>query len=199
MGLLEDYKKELDESSIPPRSKESQRWYLEKVSEIKASINLRAYQVELMQLKSLKTPFVGRMFTFFYDPKGKNTLPYFDRFPLIFMVGINEKTFFGINLHYLPLDLRQQLFYRLLERVNKNVYDPSTFIRIDYEYLKSFRKLRAYKPCFKQYAISNVRGKIINVPSSEWETAMYLPTAWWKRMPEEVVHQKSRREYNNNA
>ena len=43
----------------------------------------------------------GRMYMFFYDPKLKKELPYYDRFPLAIMVGPAPGGYFGINLHYL--------------------------------------------------------------------------------------------------
>lgn len=35
----------------------------------------------------------GQMYMFYYDPKHKKTLPYYDRFPLIIMVGPAEGGF----------------------------------------------------------------------------------------------------------
>jgi hypothetical protein len=52
---------------------------------------------------------VGRMYMFFYDPKTKDTLPYYDRFPLIFIMEKYKDGFLGMNLHYLPLVYRARL------------------------------------------------------------------------------------------
>ena len=40
---------------------------------------------------------VGSMQMFFYDPKTKDTLPYYDRFPLVVVVGPAEKGFLWIK------------------------------------------------------------------------------------------------------
>ena len=53
---------------------------------------------------------IGKMYHFFYDPKHKKTLPYYDRFPLIFPFKSVRGGFLGINLHYLPLRLRLNLW-----------------------------------------------------------------------------------------
>jgi hypothetical protein len=41
---------------------------------------------------------VGSMQMFFYDPKTKETLPYYDTFPLVVVVGPAEGGFYGLNL-----------------------------------------------------------------------------------------------------
>ena len=45
---------------------------------------------------------MGKMYLFNYDPKHKDTLPYYDRYPLIFPVNKAPGGFYGINMHYLP-------------------------------------------------------------------------------------------------
>ena len=49
---------------------------------------------------------VGEMYMFMYDAKHKDTLPYYDRFPLIFMLERYNNGFLGLNLHYLHPRLR---------------------------------------------------------------------------------------------
>jgi hypothetical protein len=64
---------------------------------------------------------IGKMYTFFYDPKHKETLPYYDLFPLIFVVGPAAGGFLGINLHYLPPVLRAKLMDSLYQILNNNI------------------------------------------------------------------------------
>ena len=56
--------------------------------------------------KRSRNPFFGRLNMFFYDPKLKATLPYYDRFPLVLPLKRFENGFLGINFHYLPIPLR---------------------------------------------------------------------------------------------
>ena len=46
------------------------------------------------------TPFDGLLNMFFYDPKMKKKLPYYDRFPLILPIETYSNGFLGINFHY---------------------------------------------------------------------------------------------------
>ena len=45
---------------------------------------------------------IVNMYLFHYDPKYKETLPLYDRFPLIFPFQNVEGGFMGINFHYSP-------------------------------------------------------------------------------------------------
>jgi hypothetical protein len=193
--IVKQYREELEKTGIEPRSVESADWFAEKMKDIINPINRRELQREVRAMHGLQTPEVGRMYMFYYFPKGSATLPYFDMFPVIILMKMGRESFQGLNLHYLPLDLRQEFFLKALDRSSNRIYNKQTFLRIDYDYLNSFRKFRAFRPCFKQYALTNVKGRIINVPSSEWEIVMNLPTAIWRKRPEEVVHADSRRAY----
>lgn len=160
-------------------------------------VDRRALQVELLNMKPLRTPHHGRMYTFFYYPRDRAKLPYYDMFPVIILLKMEKEYFQGINLHYLPTELRQDFFLRVLERANKQRYDKQTFLRITYEYLGQYRKFRAFKSGLKNYSLGQVRGRIVNVPSSEWEIVMNLPVAWWRKQPEYKVHTDTRRQYRN--
>ena len=195
--VIRKFKEEMEGMSIPPASLESQEWFEEKISSMTSPINRRALQSEALRLQGIKAPHIGRMYTFFYQPEGMFTLPYYDMFPVIFLIEIKREYFQGLNLHYLPTDLKSEFYRQVLQRANKQELDRQTFLRIPYDHLKSFRKYRAFRPCFKTYRLDNVRGRIVNIPSSEWEIVMNLPTAMWRKSSEKRVHTDSRRIYRN--
>ena len=87
---------------------------------------------------------------FFYDPKTKDTLPYYDTFPLVVVVGPAEKGFYGLNLHYLPPILRAKMLDALMD-IATSKKSPNAKFEITYEDSKSHSKLRYFKPCFKHY------------------------------------------------
>ena len=72
-------------AGITPRTKESREWFRKKVSSLK-SINREALMKE-DPLKQTTEEIIGSMYMFFYDPKHKETLPYYDTFPLVVVVG----------------------------------------------------------------------------------------------------------------
>ena len=183
---------------IKAGSEESKKWFRKKLKSItKSSINrenlLRdgldpdnPYSHETM------TPFPGKMYMFFYDPKTKEDLEYYDRFPLILLVDTFRGGFEGLNLHYLPINVRQKFFYGgLLNTVSDKDFDESTHFKITYDRLKSARSLKPFRPCFKKYFTDRVRGSIVLVPSEEWEMAIHLPTSDFAKKEEGYVHNKS--------
>ena len=48
----------------------------------------------------------GRLYLYMYDAKHKATLPYWDKYPLVFPYAETEdrKGFYGLNMHYLPYE-----------------------------------------------------------------------------------------------
>lgn len=122
-------------------------------------------------------PRVGHMYAFFYDPKHKETLPYYDKFPLIFMVGPAEGGFLGMNFHYLPFKHRAILMDALYDIASDNRYDERTKLRINYNVLKSASKFRQFKPTLKHYLTSHVKSGFLEIYSNEWDMAIMLPVA----------------------
>ena len=183
----------LFDEAISPRSVEARTWLEEKVASIAGKSVNRAQLMRSEPLKATPNPLPGRMYMFYYNPENKDKLPYYDRFPLLILVDKNQNGFEGLNLHYLPVDLRQKLFYGLLSKTNNQSFNRNTYMKVTYQYLKSARKVKAYKPCYKRYLTNNVKGLIVNVPANEWENAVHLPTAMFKKASQSKVHADSRK------
>ena len=183
----------LFDEAISPRSVEARTWLEEKVASIAGKSVNRAQLMRSEPLKATPNPLPGRMYMFYYNPENKDKLPYYDRFPLLILVDKNQNGFEGLNLHYLPVDLRQKLFYGLLSKTNNQSFNRNTYMKVTYQYLKSTRKVKAYRPCYKRYLTNNVKGLIANVPANEWENAVHLPTAMFKKASQSKVHMDSRK------
>ena len=137
----------------------------------------------------------GRMFMYGYNPKLKKTLPYYDTFPLIIMVGPAKGGFYGINLHYLDLRRRAKLFDGLRTRY----LEESTDGEMD-RFLLSYKKLSNagrnvgfFTPCWKHYLTKNIGTKIIKVPSKYWEPALFLPTERFQKKTKQSVWRESKK------
>ncbi len=189
-GLFQKLEFEAFRKGITPRSKESRAWFMNKAKNLNVSRS-KLMKEEPIELRS--RPAVGRMYMYFYDPKTKDTLPYYDRFPLIIMVGPAPRGFMGLNLHYLPLDVRAKFLDALLGTINNERYDESTRFRLSYDMLKRASRLRAFRPCLKRYLSSHVRSRLALVPAPEWEIAAFLPTADFEKASSSEVYKDSRR------
>jgi len=165
-------------AGVTPRTKDSQMWFRKKLMNMR-NIN-RQKLLRDSAVEKVQRPRMGDMYMFYYDAKHKDTLPYYDQFPLIIMVEKAPKGFYGINVHYLPLPLRAKFFDALLETATDDKYDEGTRLRTRYRMIKNVQKLRYFKPCFKHYLTSQVDSRIVKIQPSEWEVAMFMPVQRFK-------------------
>ena len=178
-------------AGITPRTKESREWFRKKIKSLK-SINREALMKE-DPLKQTAEEIVGSMYMFFYDPKHKETLPYYDKFPLVVVVGPAEGGFYGLNLHYLPPILRAKMLDALMDITTNTKFNDSTRFKMSYELLAKTAKLKYFKPCFKHYLNEHVKSKFAMVPAPEWEIATFLPTAQFEKSGKNKIYNDSRK------
>jgi hypothetical protein len=143
--------------------------------------------------KATVAPKYGIMNLFGYDPKHKETLPYYDRFPLIFPFKRVKGGFLGINLHYLPLPLRAKLMDGLYSLANNRNYDEKTKLKISYDILNGASKYKYFKPCIKHYLTPHIRSRFVEIYSSEWDIALFLPTERFVGASKSSVYSDSRK------
>ena len=106
-NLFKTVEYEAFRAGITPRTKQSRDWFRKKVQNMRG-INRRALMGEDPITKTADS-ITGSMYMFFYDAKHRDKLPYWDSFPLVIAVGPAEKGFYGLNLHYLPLELEREV------------------------------------------------------------------------------------------
>jgi len=93
----------------------------------------------------------GRLFLFEYKAKMKY-LPYYDTFPLVYVIKANTDHFFGANLHY--LEPRKRVI--AIEKLKND--------RIDLP-----------RSCFHKYILDHVDGFLLDLAIDEWDSAVVLP------------------------
>lgn len=178
-------------AGITPRTKESRDWFRSKIK------NMRSIKREALMkedpLKQTSQEIVGGMYMFFYDPKHKDTLPYYDAFPLVIVVGPAEGGFYGLNLHYLPPILRAKMLDALMDITTNTKFNDSTRFKMSYELLVKTSKLKYFEPCFKHYLNEHVKSKFAMVPAPEWEIATFLPTADFRKANSKKVYYDSKK------
>jgi hypothetical protein len=176
---------------IPARTDAARDWFRETAGKIN-----RINERDLMRddTSRLTTqPLLGSMYMFYYDPKHKEELPYYDRFPLVFPYKKVKGGFMGLNLHYLPLQLRARLMDGLYDYANNTRYDESTKIKLNYQLLSSISKMRFFSPCVKHYLNEHVRSRFMYVYPSEWDIALFLPTERFTKQSKTQVWNDSKR------
>lgn len=143
-------------------------------------------------VQTLDQDSIGRMYMFFYDPKLKKELPYYDTFPLIFMIGPAKGGFLGINLHYLPPFYRAKLMDAMYQTINNKKYDETTKLKINYQILTAAAKFRFFRPCIKHYLNAHVQSGFLNVEPKNWDSALLLPTERFRKATKDTVWSDSR-------
>ena len=116
------------------------------------------------------------MYFYSYDPKLKQILPYYDRFPLIIPIEKYDDGFLGLNLHYLSTKQRLILLDKLYATLNNKKYDDTTKLKINYNILSHARRYKEFEPCVKRYLYSHLRSRIMEIPADDWEIGLFLPT-----------------------
>jgi hypothetical protein len=174
-------------------SKKSRTWFEQQVlllSKKRISPNQLLSKADT-QLTSNALP--GKLYMFFYDPKTKDTLPYYDRFPLVFPFRKTPDGFIGLNMHYLPHKLRFLLMDRLLMFKNNDKFDETTKLRYSWGMIDGVSKFDIAKPCVKRYLSSHLRSPLININAGDWSTAMMLPVERFVGATKDQVWLDSRR------
>ena len=140
--------------------------------------------------KQRRTPFFGRLNMFFYDPKLKTKLPYYDTFPLVLPLERYPDGFLGINFHYLPINLRIRLLDRMVDFSNNTKFDESTTLDVDYTGVKG---IRLVKPTLKRYLSGRVKTNFRRIDADEFTVATLLPVQRFRKASDQEVYRDSRK------
>lgn len=177
-SIFQDIQSRAFRAGVTPRTQESREWFRKQLANMR-SINRQRLLKDKLVTKTNR-PRIGDMYMFYYDAKHKDTLPYWDQFPLVILTDKAPNGFYGLNLHYLPLNLRARLFDSLLETATNRAYNDTTRMRARYDLLKGVGKMKYYKPCFHRYLTSHVDSGIVKVEPAEWEIALFMPIQKFK-------------------
>ncbi len=180
-------------SELQERSLESLRFFQARVRNLKISSEAFYKQSDLQKAKRYLE---GRMYTFFYNAKTKNKLPYWDRFPLVIILDLREDGFTGLNLHYIPPRYRVRLLYELYKYV---ILDDDEYaeeemrmrIKMTYQLITGISKLKMYKPCFKRYLTTQIEGRALEITPEYWDSMAMLPLAQWQKENARTVYSDS--------
>lgn len=135
----------------------------------------------------------GKLYMFYYDPKLKDELPYYDTFPLVFPFKSLPDGFLGLNMHYLPYFHRVQLMSRLMEYANNKSFDENTRIKYSWQLINGVSRFKEAEPCVKRYLMGHVRTQFIEVHGQDWHTAMMLPVESFQGSHKNTIWRESLR------
>jgi|TARA_R110002012_G_scaffold320715_2_gene545135 hypothetical protein len=192
-SLFDKLESEAFRKGLAARSKEANQWFAKNVTKLGKIGSSKLLGDDRLTKQGGASP--GDMVVYTYDPKLKATLPYYDTFPLTIVVGPAKDGFYGINLHYLPPKVRAIFLDKLNDITNNQKFDKTTRFKVTYKLLQSTANYKYFKPCFKHYLTKNVTSNIMKVNAAEWNIAIFLQTAKFKKASIGTVWSDSRRSY----
>ena len=97
----------------------------------------------------------GELYFFTYQAQTKQ--PYYDQYPLSYIIEMRTGGFLGCNLHYVPLNQREELSISLLNNSAQGA-------------------VAVPQRTLHKYLYTGVRGQPYRIPNAEWSDVAQLPT-----------------------
>lgn len=180
-------------ANIQLQSQQSLNWFRGMAQNVSVSPQQMLSSSENDYVKRVDNSLIGSLVFYFYSPKGKDTLPYYDKFPLVFISDINPDGWSGINLHYLPPMMRAQIMETLYNTAINTKQPENMRLRISYKILKSLSVAPIIKQCYKKYLSTHLASNVMKVKPPNWDMAVFLPTQRFVKKSAEVVWTESRK------
>jgi hypothetical protein len=181
----------LAKEGLQPRTNAARTWLRSKVKDLTPSKTALMRDQERLRNKSM----IGRMYFYFYDPKTKDSMPYYDRFPLVIPIERYNDGFLGLNLHYIHPKQRLILLDKLSDTLTNDKYDETSRLRVSYPFLSSASKIFEATPCIKRYLFSHIESRFLEITANEWDIAAMLPMESFVGAKTSRVYSDSRKKF----
>ena len=189
--LLDRIKTSLAKEGLTPRTNASRAWLRAKVKDLKPTSSALMKDRDRLKNKSM----IGRMYFYFYDPKTKDSMPYYDQFPLVIPIEKYNDGFLGLNLHYIHPKHRMVLLDKLSDTLSNDDYDEKTKLKINYRYLAAASRIFEANPCIKRYLFTQIQSRFLEIAADEWDIAAMLPVESFVGATTSKVYADSRKKF----
>jgi hypothetical protein len=200
--LLNRIKDGIAAEGLVPRTRAARNWLREKIKQVRMPgaakytfVNASNKSLTITEFAHKVAAGYVRMFFFFYDPKTKDKLPYYDIFPLVIPIASYPDGFLGLNLHYIHPNHRVVLLDKLETILTDNRFDERTKFEISYRLIKQNSRFYQAMPCIKRYLYTHVRSHFLELDADEWEISVLLPFEDFKKQPKRKVWADSIKKY----
>jgi len=189
--LIDRINEQLAKTGYQARSRQARDWLKSKIPDLNPTVK----KVVIDKNRYVSNSVIGKMYFFYYDPKTKDDLPYYDRFPLVIPIQMYRDGFLGLNLHYIHPKHRIILLDKLSELTTNNKFNETTRLRLSYSILSSFSKAFEATPCLKRYLSSHVQSRFVQIEANEWDIAALLPVEQFEKASTGKVWSDSRKKF----
>ena len=192
-SLLDRVSDAVRKGTVGAEVKRSAKWFQDKIKGLKGSLRNQWSSTNApkfyREAETKVTPKVlklranlGDLYAYYYDPKHRQTLPYYDSCPLVMLIGYEQDTFLGLNFHYINPKLRAILLDRVTAKVGKGIIN-----------WKKISKIPQVEPCVKRYRYDHIMRKVIPIEQDEQEIAIFLPLESFRKASKSKVWADSRK------
>ena len=189
-SLLDTLKRAIDTNTIKDKARAAGNWFRTVVKRAKGNLSGQTPEKMISGMPTVSNYKLGHMYAFMYNPKHRETLPYYDMFPLIFPVEVYSDGFLGVNFHYLDPGNRAVLMDQLSTLRNTDKFDERTKLKLTYKVLQRYARA---KPCVKRYLNAHKRSPFVDIHADEWEVAIFLPVERFKKQNKKAVWAESKK------
>ena len=204
--LLDKLSDTIRSGTVGKKTKRSAKWFQDKIKGLKGELKnklsstnpgkfYRESDNKINPNLMSKRVSLGDLFCYYYDPKHKNTirrsrkdgktypvLPFYDTFPLIMLVSVDNDTFLGLNFHYLNPRFRAILLDRVNAKVGGGLINWKKISKVPY-----------IEPAVKRYRFDHIRRKVVQIQKDEEEIAIFLPLEKFRKASKSQVWSDSKR------
>lgn len=125
---------------------------------------------------------VGNLYFFKYEPKLKQTLDVYDKYPMAFPIKIYRDGFLGVNMHYLPVGERK-LFVKNVNEFKSTLSKSGERSKVNAEYItlleQSKRIYKIMPEAVHRYLNGYTRSRFIKILPEEYDKAVQLKIDEW--------------------
>ena len=195
-SILTQLAQEKSSGELRTMSKESLKWLMAKIADVRGVRVAKSISNE--KVRQVNKFILGGLYCFYYNPKGKTDLPYYDQFPMVLALERYNDGFLGLNFHYLPIKYRVVFLDKLMNFAMMGDAGEIMRMRVTYDILTASKRLKEFRPCIKRYLSSHIQSKILTIQPNEWDIAALLPLQQFKGATAPEVWQDSVDELRKN-
>lgn len=201
--------------------KKAAKWFINKIKSLRKK-DVVGKDIDLTKVKSIKDfskkMHIGFIYTHAYDPKLKDTLPFYDTLPLFTPVKLMGDRILAFNFHYLPPKDREaflnEYYNTLLKQAQSYGYEDlndvpeSQLSRWCQNILEDVYLLATTSPgnclrsCVRTYLYSNIISRITPIEFDEWDNVANLILPRFVKESASTIYKKVKddcKKYKNNT
>lgn len=133
-------------------------------------------QHNIFTLENRKSPPICELVLIKYSATYGNDNGYYDKYPMILIVRPFPMHFFGFNIHYLPLEVRQKILHELVN-IHNTQFSRQSLFKIIYPMLDALVKSGKFNYAYKNYSYKNILSKFVIINPLHYKTVLNLPIA----------------------